>query len=260
MRYVHKLFSGTHAGRPAAVLTVALGLAFACSEVPTQTTLDDLAPQFGHKGETHGKPGGSGDPPPPTVTVEILTMVQGAGIYGEEDNNGDDTNVYSASVDDSGDLKVSIDCVDGGAIKLDLTAQELPSLFDAEISTCAGGKGKSSASPRITVPDLVGTGDRIIGVKEPDSGPNYGDVMNYYFVVGRTGYNLVYWTGIHVSSSDDGGNCIYVLTTDLDLAGGLGKSDEVELWERAKQGPVKLDDVEAHLDMTVTVDGACPQT
>lgn len=253
MRYVHKLFSGRHAGRPAAVLTVALGLAFACSEVPTQTTLDDLAPQFGHKGESHGKPGGSEDPP--TVTVEILTMVQGAGIYGIiVDVDGGGTNVYSATLDDSGDLKVSIDCPDG-AIKLDLPDEDLLSPFDAEILTCAGGKGKSSASPRITVPDLVGTGDGIIGVKEPDFGPNYGDVMNYYFVVGRTGYNLVYWTGINVSSSEVEGNCIYELTTDPDLAGAGGN---VELWERAKQGPVKLAAVEAHLDMTVTVDGACP--
>lgn len=62
MRYVHKLFSGRHAGRPAAVLTVALGLGFACSEAPTEATLDDLAPRFA-KG---GKPGKQ-DPPPGTA-------------------------------------------------------------------------------------------------------------------------------------------------------------------------------------------------
>ena len=244
MRYVQKLFSGRQAGRSAAVLTVAVGLALACSEVPTQTTLDDLAPQFEHKGTPHGKPGGGEDPEPPTATVVINTVVEDAGIYGAA------TNSYSATLGDSGDLKVSIDCPDG-AIELDLKNEGLPSPFDGEIFTCAGGKGKSSASPRITVEKLLGAvvGD-ILGAEPPHDGTNYSNVTNYYFVVEKTGYNVVYWDGIRVTGIVDD-NCpdgtrTYTLSTDPGLF-------NVELRERTKGGTEHLDDVEAHLDMTVQV-------
>jgi len=45
-------------GGASAALVAVLGLAFACSESPTEVALDDLTPQFDHKGKPHGKPGG----------------------------------------------------------------------------------------------------------------------------------------------------------------------------------------------------------
>lgn len=55
MRYVHKLFSGRHADRPAAVLTVALGLAFACADTPTGSESGTLEQAL-----FKGKPAGNG--------------------------------------------------------------------------------------------------------------------------------------------------------------------------------------------------------
>ena len=85
MRYVHKLFSGRHAGPPAAVLTVALGLAFACSESPTEATLDDLAPRFHHRPGHGGGPGGGEDPPDVIITTSLLgdEGTGSPGVYGD---------------------------------------------------------------------------------------------------------------------------------------------------------------------------------
>ena len=245
MNYIRHLFPKIRVRLPAAALTVAVGFAFACSESPTEATLDDLAPRFHHRMGHDGGPVDGEDPP--TATVVINTVEQGAGIYGAA------TNSYSATLG-SGDLKVSIDCPDG-AIELDLTDELLDSPFNAEIFTCAGGKGKSSASPRITVQNLLGADlDEILGAETPHDGTNYSNVTNYYFVVGRTGYNVIYWNGIRVTGIVDD-NCpdgtrTYTLSTDSDTDPDLF---DVELRERTKGGTVHLGDVAAHLDMTVAV-------
>ena len=232
-----------------------IAVAIACTDSPTQVVTDELAPQFNHKGTPHGKPGGGGDPSPPTATVVINTFMAGAGISGDD-------NPYPATLGTDGDLRVGADCPSG--IELNLTGQGLAAPFNGVISTCAGGKGKSSASPRITVPELLGKGvGAILGVKTADNDPNYGNVTNYYFVVEKTGYNVVYWNGIQVTgivddtclidgSANPDGTRTYTLSTEPGLAGpGVGK---VELRQRGKGGvPVLIADVEAHLEMTVTV-------
>jgi len=90
MNYIRHLFPKRRVGLPAAALTVVAGLAFACSESPTEATLDGLAPQFA-KGGDKGKPGSGGtgpttDPNPVTVTLNggVYTPV-GGNPYDERD-------------------------------------------------------------------------------------------------------------------------------------------------------------------------------
>ncbi|MEE8521669.1 MAG: hypothetical protein V3S83_09945, partial [Gemmatimonadota bacterium] len=58
----------------AAAAVVALSFAFACSESPTEATLDNLAPQFDHKGKSHGKPGGDEQPLYSVEVTELGTL------------------------------------------------------------------------------------------------------------------------------------------------------------------------------------------
>ncbi len=80
MRYAHKLFSGRHAGRPAAVLTVALGLAFACSESPTGSDSGTLEQAL-----FKGKPDKGGKPPPAPTVAAVLDDFNASipGVYGD---------------------------------------------------------------------------------------------------------------------------------------------------------------------------------
>jgi hypothetical protein len=230
------------------VLTTALAYTACGDTASTPTQSEGLTPLFDHKGEPHGKPGGGEDPPDPTGTVEINTVMGGAGIY------SDGLGSYPATFNGSGDLWLGADC--DREIRLDLTSEGLTSPFNDIIGTCAGGKGKSSASPRITVQTLLGAGaGDILGVEPAHDGTNYSDVTNYYFVIDRTGYNVVYWNGIKVTNVEHDncpdGTTTYTLSTDPGLAGtGPGT---VELRRRDKKGPVLIAPVVAHLDMTVTV-------
>ena len=111
MRYVHKLFSGRHAGRPAAVLTIALGLAFACSESPTGSDSGILEQAL-----FKGKPD-KGDKPPPAPTVAAVLLVvdddSPPGVYG-------DGSPYTAGIAQA--------CADGRAVFLEAPAGMPPEL------------------------------------------------------------------------------------------------------------------------------------
>ena len=54
MNYIRQLFPKSHMRLPAAALTVVVGLAFACSESPTEATPDGLGASFAKGGNKGG--------------------------------------------------------------------------------------------------------------------------------------------------------------------------------------------------------------
>ena len=190
----------------------------------------------------------------PTATVVINTGVTGAGVYG--DGGGPYSGIFSS--EGNLDLWVSADCP--REMRLDLRGQGLGAPFGSVIASCSGNGG-SSASPRITVPLLLGaSAGALLGDPVPSGSSGLlGDAAHYYFLDGKTPYNVIWQSGIRVTSVID--NCaapnpnqVYTVSTDPDLA------VDADLHTREGKGKpksVKIDDVIAHLDMTVTVT-PCP--
>ena len=90
MSYIRQLSPKRRVRLPAAALAAVVGLAFACSESPTNATADGMAPLF-KPGGGRGKPGDGGtgpatDPNPVTVSLNgvVFTPV-GANPYDERD-------------------------------------------------------------------------------------------------------------------------------------------------------------------------------
>ena len=90
MSYIRHLFPKRRVRLPAAALAAVVGLAFACSESPTEAALDGVAPLF-KPGGGKGKPGDGGtgpttDPNPVTVTLNSgVYMPVGVNPYDERD-------------------------------------------------------------------------------------------------------------------------------------------------------------------------------
>jgi len=162
------------------------------------------------------------------------------------------------------DLWVKADCPRG--IWLDLTGEGLGPPFDSIIFACDPGQGGSIAHLRITVPLLLGaSAGAVLGDPVPEGSTGLlGDATHYYVLEGgENPYNVIWQNGIYVKSRVD--NCsatppsqTYTLSADPDLAG----EGHVELHKpggkgKNRRGSVKIDDVEAHLDLTVIVT-PCP--
>jgi len=155
MDCIRQLFPKRHVRLPVAALMAALGLAFACSESPTETTLDGMAPLF--KPACPGHPSCGEDPPPdPTGITATLTDPAGAGVFsdGGEPYLGD-------NVTDR--FKLVPQCADGRTISL-VGVAALPDGLDADQSMCNGGPQGGWVFFRL--PDLFDI--------ENDCGPLFG--------------------------------------------------------------------------------------
>jgi len=245
---------------PWALAVAVAALALGCSDVPTSVeapsvdaqTIDPQAakpicpghPSCGNDGDDGGSTG--------SPTAVISTSIAGSGVYG--DTHG----AYVVAFNSDGDLWVGNDafCDDGRYIELDVKGQAgVP--FTDPVQTCKNKRGKSSASPRIAVPLLLGAqeGD-VLGAPMDPSSSNFGDATNYYFFEGGSTYNVVWQGGIEVVQVDQTATeTVYHLSTITAAADGFGQlSDLAELWRAETSGQnVLAPDLIAHLELVVTV-------
>ncbi len=140
------VFAG--AGRSVAPLVAVLGLAFACSESPTEATLDDLAPQFDKAGTGVCAPAEDnvhchGDdpppPPPPSDIMATLTDVEPV-LPGEVSSDPIGLGDYAGD-DVTARFKLAPQCADGpdGRTISLVGVAGLPAGELANQSTCNGG-------------------------------------------------------------------------------------------------------------------------
>ncbi len=83
-------------GRAAAALILALGLAAACSESPTEAALDDIAPAFANCVKNPNHPNCNPDPPPPPPSDQVDLDIN----FG--DGNGADPGSHGLAGDGDG--------------------------------------------------------------------------------------------------------------------------------------------------------------
>ena len=133
------VFAG--AGPSVAPLVAVLGLAFACSESPTEATLDDLAPQFdrpgsgacmsvdGHCHDEDPPP----DPDPTGITATLTNLAPGVFSDGDPSALYDGDNVTPR-------FKLVPQCADGRTMSL-VGVAGLPEELLANQSTCNGDGG-----------------------------------------------------------------------------------------------------------------------
>jgi len=156
MNFIRHLFPKRRVGLPAAALTVVAGLAFACSESPTEATLDGLAPSF-KKCPTPGHPscGGGEDPPPdPTVITATLAVLNPGVSSDGGDYDGDNvTDRFRLQPQCSPDGR-SMSLFPGAATPSN-PAPPVPDLADP--STCNGDQ-PGGGWVFIHLPDLLAIG------------------------------------------------------------------------------------------------------
>ena len=160
MNFIRHLFPKRRVGLPAAALTVVAGLAFACSESPTEATLDGLAPQFdkrdtgdcdvpvnGHCHDDDPAP----DPDPTALTATLTDPVDefGAPLAGLF-SDGDGEAVY-AGVNVTDRFKLVPNCADGEGRHMHLQGVVVPGLVNP--STC-NDDGQGGGWVFFRLPDL----------------------------------------------------------------------------------------------------------
>lgn len=229
-----------------------LALAFACSESPTEATLDDLAPQFA-KG---GKPGKQ-DPPPGTPLGDFILPVfsdgsSPPGLYSDQ--------VDGIFADEPLDQALIVDC-DLGSFVLERPGTW--AIVPGNEIHCSGRDGFSRLDLNGMTSLICDTPDgcSIGTTTHDDSGLSFGPDTNYYFRVvpsGKKGgkgnftsYNVV-WIDARFTSDQariDGIACSWHLW-----------ADNAEFWERAGEGDVQLDQIRAiALDVVIErQDPNCP--
>ena len=182
-----------------AALLAALGLAFACSESPTEATPDDLAPQFARGGGKGKPPDGGGDGE--QIEVEVVTALGADGLYDDGDGKYPATN----------NVWLEPAC---GSRFLDL---KLEALTDGPpISNC---QGRRDGRVRLSIPGVLDvTKTSSIGADpvRTVNGCNFSGALKYFFLVDSDGdggfrtnkdddYTLVWTNGQVTAVSSVGG-------------------------------------------------------